>query len=82
MRVRFFAPSERAQRLFGSIGSLGVAVIGLEGVVRSRERQISLEVIGRNSRGLGYHVYSGLLLGYRDIARAMPNETQDQRPRE
>src|ERR1022692_4617931 len=42
--------------------------------VWSRERQVSLQVIGRNGRGLGYHIYPGFLLGCWDIARATPNE--------
>jgi len=46
-------------------------------LVRSRERQVSLKVIGRNGRGLGYHIYSGLLLGYWDIARATSNEKEN-----
>ena len=33
-------------------------------LVRSCERQVSLKVIGRNDRGLGYHIYLGLMLGY------------------
>jgi len=45
-------------------------------LVRSRERQVSLKVIGRNGRGLGYHIYSGFLLGYWDIARATSNEKE------
>jgi hypothetical protein len=43
-------------------------------LVRSRDRQVSLKVIGRDGRGLGYHIYSGLLLGYWDIGRATRND--------
>src|SRR5881394_2733832 len=34
-----------------------------------------LNVIGRNGRGLGYHIYPGLLLGYWHIVRATPNDS-------
>jgi hypothetical protein len=42
-------------------------------LVWARERQTSLKVIGWNGRGRGYHIYSGLLLGYWNLARATPN---------
>ena len=33
-------------------------------LVWSCDRQVSLKVIGRDGRGLSYHIYSGLPLGY------------------
>ena len=80
--VRRRAATRRDKHVYEAVATGGVLARQQDGVgvfrqsnvrqflviVRSRERQVSLKVIGRNGPGLGFHIYSGLLLGCWDIA--------------
>jgi len=85
--VRRRAATRRDKHVYEAVATGGVPARQKDGVgisrqsnvrqflilVWARERQTSLKVIGWNGRGLGYHICSGLLLGYWNMARATPN---------
>jgi len=88
------AATRRDKHVYEAVATGGVLACQKDGVgvsrqsnvrqflvlVRPCERQVSFKVIGRNGRGLGYHIYSGLLLGYWDLARATPDTAGSQPP--